>query len=254
MNINRLYVIIAVVILIGGGAGIYFLMFYKTVEVGDSVYIDYTFYLDTGEIVDTTLEEVAMDDTQPKFWRFRLKASYEPLKVVMGKSTLLPDLELALIGMREGEKKEIAIPPERAYGYRDPSLVREVPLLQTLEKEEEVPLEDFTQRVEENPQPDERYQLQDLTILVLEVTEEKVRFRYELEMGQEIYISLGKAKVTEVTDTAYKITLTPSLGDTVLGSGVVTEIKEDSMMVDFNHLFAGETLHYTIWVVTIEKA
>ncbi|KYK31330.1 MAG: FKBP-type peptidyl-prolyl cis-trans isomerase [Theionarchaea archaeon] len=258
MNIKKTFVLLAVVIVIAAGAGIYFLMFYKTVEVGDTVFIDFTAYLDTGEIIDTTFEEVALDDTQPKVWWFRLRATYEPLKIVAGEGTLPLDLEMALIGMHEGEKKEVAIPPERAWGLRDPEKVIEISLVQSLEKEEEVPLEEFTERLRQDPVPDERYQLQDLTIVVLEVTEGKVKFRYELEEEQEIYIPLGNATVTGETDTEYELTLSPALGDTVysayLGQGIVIEIREDAMLVDFNPLLAGETINYTFWVVEIEKA
>ncbi len=258
MSIKRLYIIIVFAIIIVAGISIYFLKFYKTVQVGDTVLINYTIYLDTGEIIDTTLEEVAMDDAQPKIWWFRLRASYEPLKVVIGEGTLPPDLEMALIGMREGERKEVAIPPERAYGSRNPDKIKEIQLLQTLNKEEKVSVDEFKQRLQKDPVPDEQYQLQDLTILVKEVAEDTVRFVYELEIGQEIQLLLGSATVTGETETEYEITLTPSLGDTVYsayyGQGRVIEIREDAMLVDFNPLLAGETIHYTVWVVQIEKA
>lgn len=250
--------LLVAVIIIAAGASIYFLTFYKKVEVGDTVLLNFTAYLDTGEIIDTTFEEVALDDTQPKVWWFRLRATYEPLSIVVGEGVLPPDLEMALIGMNEGEKKEVAIPPERGWGLRDPEKVMEILLVQTLEKEEEVPLEDFTQRLNQDPVVGERYQLQDLTIVVLEVAEEKVKFQYELEVGQEVYLPLGNATVTEETETEYTLLLSPAVGDAVynpyLGQGIVIEVREDAMVVDFNPVLAGETINYTIWVVEIEKA
>ncbi len=258
ITIKRTYALLAVIIVIAAGAGIYFLKYYKSVEVGDTVLVNYTAFLDTGEIFDTTSEEVAMDDTQPKVWWFRLRASYTPLKIIVGQGTMLPDFEMALIGLHEGDKKEIAIPSERAVGLRDPAKISEIPLVQTLDKEEEVTKEEFTEKLRQDPVVDERYQLYGLTIYVLEVTEEKVRFIYELEIGQEIQIALGKALVTDETETEYQITLTPTLGDMIysayLGQGIVIEIREDAMLVDFNPMLAGETLHYTIWVLEIEKA
>ncbi len=255
MNINRNYLLIAVIIIVG--AGIYFVMFYKKVEVGDTVVFNYTAYLDTGEIFDTTFEEVALDDSQPKVWWFRLRAAYEPMTIVVGQGTLLPDLEMALIGMREGEKKDISIPPERAYGLRNPSKIVEIPLVQTLSKEDEVPIQEFVQRLGLEPKVDERYDLQGSTIHVVEMTSDKVRFVYELKQGQEIQIALGKATVTGETETEYEITLNPTLGSVIFspyfGQGLVVEIKEDVMLADFNPILAGEILHYTLWVVKIEK-
>ena len=254
MNITRTYVLLAAVAIVAVGAGVYFFAFYKTVEVGDTVRINYTAYLDTGEIIDTTFEEVAMDQIQPKVWWFKIRATYEPLEIVVGQGTLASDIEMALIGMREGQEKEVIIPPERGWGLRDPSKIQEIPLVQTLEKEEEVPIEEFKERLKQDPVLDERYSLQDLTILVLEVKEETVRFIYELEIGQEIYITFGNAVVTGETENAYEITLSSELGDIIMGQGIVIEIGEDAMLVDFNPVLAGETLHYTIWVVEIEKA
>lgn len=254
---KRTYYIFAALIVVVAGAGIYFLVFSKTVEVGDTVFVNYTGYLDTGEIFDTTFEDVAMDDSQPKVWWFKLKAHYEPLEIVLGQGYVLPDFEMALIGMREGDKKEIAIPPERAAGYRDPAKITEVPLVQMLNKEEELTKEQFLKAFGQDPVVDKDYQFQGLPVKVTEVAEETVRFVLQLQVGQEIFISLGHGSVTGETETEYQITLTPELGDilyTPYGQGHVIEIREDAMLVDFNQPLAGETLHYTIWVVSIEKA
>jgi FKBP-type peptidyl-prolyl cis-trans isomerase 2 len=257
LNISRNHVIVLFIIAIAGGAGIYFLMFHKTVQVGDTVFLDYVAYLDTGEVFDTTLEKVAMDDTQPKVWWFTLRATYEPMRTVIGQGLMPPDIEMMLIGMHEGEKKEISILPEKAFGLRDPDKVKEIPLIQTIDKEEEITVEEFMQKLRQEPVPDETYELQGSRIHVVEVTEEKVKLVYELERGQKITIALGNATVTGETETEYEITLDPSLGEyiaTPFGQGIIIEIGENAMLVDFNYPLAGETLHYTIWVVRIEKA
>ena len=110
MNLTkRSYYLAAALVVLIAGTSIYFLVFSKTIEVGDTVLVNYTGYVETGEIFDTTFEDVAMDDSQPKVWWFKLKAHYEPLKIVLGRGNVLPDFEMALIGMREGGKKEIII-------------------------------------------------------------------------------------------------------------------------------------------------
>ena len=75
MNIKKTYVL-AIIIIIAAAASIYVLMGHETIEVGDTIRINYTAHLDTGEIFDTTFEEVALDDTQPKVWWFRIRATY----------------------------------------------------------------------------------------------------------------------------------------------------------------------------------
>ncbi len=257
MKITKPYLALVVVIVIAASALVYFFQFYKSVEVGDTVTINYTAYLDTGEIFDTTLEDVAMDDTQPKIWWFTLRASYEPVKIVVGEGRMLPDVEISLIGMHEGDRKEITIPPERAAGLKDPAKIKEVPLATSLSKEEEITVEEFKQSLGQDPVADERYQMQGLSIHVIEVKDGKVRFNYELKVGQEIQISLGKAVISGETETEYQVTLTPKLGDVIfspyLGKGVVIEVKENAMLVDFNSPLAGENIHYIIWVIKIEK-
>ena len=258
MDMNRAKIIPVAVIICIALAGLYYVQFRKSVEVGDTVSVNYTAYLDTGEIIDTSFEEIAYDETQPKVWWFRLRASYEPLQVVVGQGSLLPDFEMALIGMHEGDKKEITIPPERAYGFSDPSKIVEFALVRKLQREEEVPKEEFSELMRKEPSEGEHYQFQGFTILVTEVTEDTVKFEYELSIGQEIYIGLGNAVVTGEEEDSFEITLNPQLGDMIsyshYGQGTIIEIKEDVMLVDFNSPLAGETLHYTIWVVEIQKA
>jgi len=41
---------------------------------------------------------------------------YSPERVVMGSGLLIPDLEEALLGMKEGETKNVRIPPDKVYG------------------------------------------------------------------------------------------------------------------------------------------
>ncbi len=51
----------------------------------------------------------------------------EPLGYVHGTSSIIPGLETALEGHAAGEKLQVTVPPEDAYGVRDEALVHEVP-------------------------------------------------------------------------------------------------------------------------------
>ncbi len=89
-------------------------------ERGDVVVLDYTLRLaDTGEVIDTTSAEVAKEAGI-----FKENERYEPVIVVLGEGALLPGLEEALKEMKEGEEKEIEIPPEKAYGIRDATKIK----------------------------------------------------------------------------------------------------------------------------------
>jgi FKBP-type peptidyl-prolyl cis-trans isomerase 2 len=52
----------------------------------------------------------------------------DPLTYVQGSGQILPSLEKELEGLNEGDKRAIELPPERAYGQRDPEAFRKVSL------------------------------------------------------------------------------------------------------------------------------
>ena len=51
----------------------------------------------------------------------------EPYAVILGEDSLLPGLEEALEGMKEGEEKEVELPPEKAFGERKKELIYIIP-------------------------------------------------------------------------------------------------------------------------------
>lgn len=53
--------------------------------------------------------------------------SEEPLAFIQGSHFMIAGLEDALYGKQKGEKFEITIEPEQAYGHRQDNLVQEVP-------------------------------------------------------------------------------------------------------------------------------
>lgn len=52
----------------------------------------------------------------------------DPVDLQMGDGTLQPGLELALYGLKAGEKQTLNLLPEQAYGLRDPALIQHMPL------------------------------------------------------------------------------------------------------------------------------
>jgi len=72
------------------------------------VSIHYKLTDQTGEILDTS-------------------EGREPLAYLHGRGNLIPGLEKELEGKATGDKFNITVPPEDAYGTRDDNLVRQVP-------------------------------------------------------------------------------------------------------------------------------
>ncbi|KSW11680.1 hypothetical protein CF15_02350 [Pyrodictium occultum] len=92
-------------------------------EDGAFALIEYTLRVkDTGRVVDTTSEEEAR-----KAGIYDPKDRYGPRLVIVGEGRLIPGLEKAIREMSEGEEREIEIPPEEAFGKRDPEKIKIIP-------------------------------------------------------------------------------------------------------------------------------
>jgi peptidylprolyl isomerase len=94
------------------------------IQKSDFVLINYTSKVkETGEIFDTTIEEAAKKEKLYKEGEI-----YEPQLVVVGEGWVLKALDEALLNFEINKKDAVEIPPERAFGNRDPEKVRLVPL------------------------------------------------------------------------------------------------------------------------------
>lgn len=87
------------------------------------VRISYTARIKDGKIFDTTDEEVAKKENI-----FNERRVYSAVPIVVGEKQVIQGLDEALKDMKTGEEKEIEISPEKAYGQRNPNLIRLVPM------------------------------------------------------------------------------------------------------------------------------
>jgi len=91
---------------------------------GDFLLVNYTLKVkETGEIVGTTIESVAKEAKL-----YRGEEHYEPFFVIVGEGWVPKGLDEALTGYDVGKANTIELPPEKAYGVRDPKKVRLVPM------------------------------------------------------------------------------------------------------------------------------
>ena len=91
---------------------------------GDFISLIYTAKVkETDEIFDTSSADVAKEAKI-----FKENMIYEPMLVVIGESWVIRGLDEKLVGLEDGKKDTIAVPPEKAFGLRDPSKIKLVPL------------------------------------------------------------------------------------------------------------------------------
>ena len=79
------------------------------IRPGSKVLMHFTLSLEDGTVAETT-----RDDN-------------EPLEFVMGDGTLIEGLELALYGLKAGDKQTLSIEPKLAFGFPDPENVHSMP-------------------------------------------------------------------------------------------------------------------------------
>lgn len=92
----------------------------KPTQTKDFILIDYVARnKDTKEIIDVTQEEVAKKEKA-----YKTDGIYEPMLVAVGEGWVVKGLDEALVGLKEGDEKEIELPPEKAFGARDPQKLR----------------------------------------------------------------------------------------------------------------------------------
>ncbi len=113
----------------------------------------------------------------------------EPMTVELGRGEMAEGLELALLGLREGDEQTIDIGPDLAFGYIDETLFRSIP------------------RAEFDPE-------------------------LELEVGLIIEFA---------TDN----------GETL--PGTILDFNDVEVRVDLNHPLAGQTVRYSVKIVTVEN-
>lgn len=112
----------------------------------------------------------------------------EPVTFVMGDGSMARGLELALYGLKAGDKQVVELDPLHAYGYPDPENVHTLP---------------------------------------------------RSEFAPELPLDIGSVLAFS----------TPS-GEEV--PGTIQEVREDEVVVDFNHLLAGHDLIFEVEIVDIK--
>ena len=91
----------------------------KKVKEKSQVDVEYEGRLDDGTVFDTNKEDVAK-----KAKIYHAERTYELLHVTLGEGYVIKGFEHALLGMKEGEVKDVANTPEDAYGFPRAELMK----------------------------------------------------------------------------------------------------------------------------------
>ncbi len=115
------------------------------VEIGDIVKINYIATLISGEIVDTSYEDIAR---YAKI--YDPNRDYTPITVETGMAQIIEGVDRALLGMTKGEERSILIHPEEGYGIRRSDLIQQIPM-EVFEEGNIEPIEGMIINTEKGP-------------------------------------------------------------------------------------------------------
>lgn len=215
----------------------------KKVEKGDTVKVDYIGKLQDGTVFDTSILQEAKNAGI-----YNEQRIYEPITVNVGDGSTIPGFENGLIGMKEGQTKDINIPPAEAYGESDPNLflslprvIEEVPKVQELTRFEEIPstfqatVTAFVNRYQKQPTVGMIIDLTDWPGQVVEVTATDVVIQHKPEIGKTITNEATTFTVTDVKNDKITLRYDPKVGDLLpveYGDLMVLEVTDTTMKVE----------------------
>lgn len=139
------------------------------VKKSSRVTLHFELSLEDGQIVDSNFAQI-------------------PASFVFGDGSLLPDFELALLGMSVGQEASYVMSPEKAFGAHNTNNLQRMP-----------------------------------------------RSQFAMDLEEGMVVSFADMKKNELP-------------------GVIADIGEKEVVVDFNHPLAGRSLTFRVQIVAIEEA
>jgi peptidylprolyl isomerase len=80
----------------------------EVIKAGDTISVNYSGSFEDGTVFDSS-------------------EGKQPLKFTVGSGQLIKGFDDAVMGMKEGEKKTVTLPPEDAYGVRQEGMIIDIP-------------------------------------------------------------------------------------------------------------------------------
>ena len=179
-----------------------------------------------------------------------------PQELMAGKDELFPGIGAAVLGMAPGEKKQITLAPEKAFGPRDESKSAKFPLKNTVPASLALSAEEFVKRFGAFPVAGKEVPfIPYLTAKVERVGEKEVTLAISATDGARFGEPYGTI-TTAVGPQGVTLTLIPKLGASIPGEhpGVITASDAETFTVDANHPLAGKTITLDLELISLTKA
>lgn len=267
----------------------------KFVKGGDTVSINYTVTLSDGTVHDTSYRDVAIENDIYKYDR-----RYAPITFAVGTGMMIRGIDEGVIGMRENETKILTVPPDKAYGDVNESLIERLSLTETIPRKRTIPkrmtasITDFEGWFGRNHTVGESIYVPSAgyNVTITGMNDTEVEVIYDPDVGDTFRskssncnwnltvleadaqnitvvpdvtegdtIQFGKyywnSTVTGITDDTINVTHNPipdiEFTD-IFGKQTGVHFTEDEIMLDHNHILAGETLVFEVTLVEVDHS
>lgn len=232
----------------------------KTIEKGDIVRVDYIGTLQDGTVFDTSILEEAQ-----RAGIYEEGRNYQPLRLVIGDGSTIPGFEDGLLGMKEGETRAITIPPEQAYGPKNPDMIvalprildevpkiEEMPIFEEIPRAFQVTVSSFVSRYGQQPTLGMVIDLADWPGQVIQVTGDNVIIEHKPEVGKSMDNETVAFTVTEIRENSIVLRYDVNVGDilpTEIGDLKVLEVTDQTMKVEAIPRSQIETIYGVVDVI-----
>lgn len=227
------------------------------IEAGDFVKVNYTLKTENGEVIATTIAEIAGNGGISRHALFQEYEDYAPEEIVAGKDASLPGLSKAVLDMVEGGKKSVVLKPEEAFGNTDPKKTMQFPLVRKIPFSITMMPEEFYKRFGQFPVVGKELGLDAYTrVKVSKVQENTAVLKPVVKKRQTVKEPFGTVEIVPGKDDI-SITLHPVIGSgfEVQGRKGMISVKTDKdFTVDFNHPLAGKKVIVDLEIVVVNKA
>jgi FKBP-type peptidyl-prolyl cis-trans isomerase 2 len=227
------------------------------VETGDMVKVAYTARLKSnGKIIQTTSADIAGDINRGKIKNFKAPDTLGPITVIAGAQEAFLGLGYAVMGLVKGEQKEVIISPDKAFGNRNPRLIR------NFDRDKTVPTT-ITMSAKEYSKKYNGFPIKGKTILFNPYVEARI-----MNVAKDS-VTLCLSPVAEDLDSDFGLTrmmveknkinihLTPKIGgyfELEKRPGRVVAVSDNQFTVDFNEPLAGQDILFDVKILSLTKA
>jgi FKBP-type peptidyl-prolyl cis-trans isomerase 2 len=228
-----------------------------TVQAGDLVVVNYTVSLEDGRLIATTSSKVAGDPKRKKSESFRNQDLFAAEEILAGGAGPVPGIGEMVVGLKKGGKKTVTLPPDKAFGPRDPKKTAQLPCERRMPKNPALDPRSYVGQFGTFPIVGKEIHLTPyFKSRIVEVAENFVRLESLAKGGEKGQEPFGTTEV-QIEGEEIVIRLNPKLGaDFEINNqkGKIVSTDGSTFTVDFNPPLAGKPVVLDLEVVSLTQA